>query len=217
MDQSWRGDRPVGCAGVGQTIILERIRAALRERPRADLQRQELARFARVTPALISYYFPDRSSLFAAVAQPVMDQYIADIREVLGTGAAPIEQLRSLTFLLVDFNVREGHLLDFYFEHAERSGNKAVTDRLNGVDREMIGYFEELLRGQLLRGGCARSLQSTHWDLCKHVAYTLREDARQDHDSILTMKVELIVECFINGASGLLCLQNISSAAKVTD
>ncbi len=214
MDQPRGVGRPVKFDGVGQAVILERMRAALRERPRADLQRQELAKYARVTPALISYYFPDRSALFTAAAQPVIDKYIADLRAILGSNDLWVAQLRSLTSLLVHFNFREGYLIDFYLAHSKISGDLTASDRLNDIDEEIIDFFGKLPREQRLGGECAHMLQSTLWGMCKHVAYRLREKAEQeDQTGMLDLKAELICDCFINGVSGPALHQDVSSAA----
>ena len=214
MDQPRSVGRPFRSDGVGHTMILERIRAALRERPRSDLPRRELATYARVSPGLISYYFPDRSSLFAAAAQPVLDRYIVGMRKVLESDHTPLDRFKSLTYLLLDFNFQEGYLLDFYFEYSKRNGNDIVSDRLIDVDRDIIGLFEELQRERTVRGGCAHSLKSALWKMCHRAAYGLRKEAMQgDRDAIIVERAEVIVDYFSNWVSGPLPWQDISSAA----
>ena len=130
-----------------------KTRLAMRERPRADLQRNEIARYAGVTPALISYYFPDRSNLFEAAAHPVIESYVADVRSIIGSNRHLIDRLNDLIFLFVKFNYQEGHLLDFYLEHIERTSAKKNMQLLEEIYREMLTFFEELLRTKTIRGG----------------------------------------------------------------
>ena len=73
------GRRPAGQEEVGRTRIRERTRALLKERSRTDLQRQDVARKVGGSPALISYYFPDMSSLFKAATELTMEDYIANV------------------------------------------------------------------------------------------------------------------------------------------
>ena len=133
--------RPVRDEEIGRNVILEKTRLAMRERPRADLQRNEIARYAGVTPALISYYFPDRSHLFEAAAHPVIEIYVAEARLIIGSDQPLIHRLNALILLFVEFNYKEGHLLDFYLEHMSRTGCKNDIVMLEGINKDLLIFF----------------------------------------------------------------------------
>ncbi len=194
--------RPVRDEEIGRTVILEKTRLAMRERPRADLQRNEIARFAGVTPALISYYFPDRSNLFEAAAYPVIESYVTDVRLIIGSDRPLIDRLRALILLFVRFNHTEGHLLDFYLEHIERtnSRNKML---LENIYREMLSFFDELLKTNTIRGENAGVVQSMLWGMCKHTAKRPGADICKNAvalDELILSQAELLSDYFLNGA-----------------
>ena len=197
--------RPIRDEEIGRTVILEKTRLAMRERPRADLQRNEIARYAGVTPALISYYFPDRSNLFEAAAHPVIESYVEGVRSIIGSNLPMIDRLNDLIFLFVKFNYQEGHLLDFYLEHIERTGGKKNMQLLEEIYREMLTFFEELLRTKTIRGGSAVDIQSMLWGMCKHTArrpaFKVAGDAAGLDDQVRS-KAVLLSDYFLHGAVG---------------
>ena len=194
-------------------MIVERTRNALRGRLLVDLQRKEIAEHARVTPALISYYFPDRSSLFRAAAQPVIDEYVGGLRQILANNDELSSKLRSLVSLYVSFNCREGYILEFYLEHCKKVGDSQGLEQLKTAYSDIIGFFDELLHMQLLRGGCSSTLQSMLWGMCKNVAERLREKLLEVDEELIASKAEAIYDCFVNGAAGVVLVQRVANAA----
>ena len=213
IDHARSAGRPVRREEVGRKLIVERTRTALRDRPTADLQRKEIAEHARVTPALISYYFPDRSSLFQAAAQPVIDEYADQLRNILANNNELTSKLRSLVNLYISFNYSEGYLLDFYLGHCKRADYTEGLEQLKAAYSDIIGFFDELLRMQLLRGGCSSTLQSMLWGMCKNVADRLREKLLEVDDDLIASKTDVIYDCFVNGAAGLILVQRVANAA----
>ena len=201
--QSRTAGRPVRDEEIGRNVILEKTRLAMRERPRADLQRNEIARFAGVTPALISYYFPDRSNLFEAAAYPVIERYVADVRLIIGSDRQLIDRLRDLILLFVKFNHSEGHLLEFYLEHIEKTGSKNGMLLLQDIYREMQSFFGELLKTNTIRGENAGVVQSMLWGMCKHTARRPAVEIGKNAaamDEFIRSKAELLSDYFLNGA-----------------
>ena len=194
-------------------MIVERTRTALRQRPTVDLQRKEIAEHARVTPALISYYFPDRSSLFRAAAQPVIDNYVDGLRRILANNDELTSKLRSLVSLYINFNYSEGYILDFYLQHCRKVGDAEGLEQLKMAYSDIISFFDELLQMQLLRGGCPSTLQSMLWGMCKNVAERLREKLLEVDENLIASKADAIYDCFVNGAAGLVLVQRVANAA----
>ena len=197
--------RPVRDEEIGRTVILEKTRLAMRERPRADLQRNEIARYAGVTPALISYYFPDRSNLFEAAAHPVIESYVADVRCIIGSSRSAMQRLNDLIHLFVKFNYREGHLLDFYLEHIERTSSRKNIVLLEDIYRELLTFFDDLLKTNTIRGESPGDIQSMLWGMCKHSARRpafKAEDDAPDIDDQIRSKANLLSDYFLHGAVG---------------
>ena len=207
--------RPIRDEEIGRTVILEKTRLAMRERPRADLQRNEIAKYAGVTPALISYYFPDRSNLFEAAAHPVIESYVADVRTIISSNRQAIDRLNDLIFLFVKFNYKEGHLLDFYLEHIERTSSKSSLLLLEEIYKEMLTFFEDLLQTNTIRGQSAGDIQSMLWGMCKHTAR--RPDIKvqgntAEIDDQIRSKALLLSDYFLNGAVGSPWERNIDKS-----
>ena len=198
--------RPVRDEEIGRNVILEKTRLAMRERPRADLQRNEIAKYAGVTPALISYYFPDRSHLFEAAAHSVIESYVADVRLIISSNGSLIDRLNHLIFLFVRFNVQEGHLLDFYLEHIDKTSSRNKLALLEEIYKEMLAFFDELLKTKTIRGESAGVIQSMLWGMCKHSSRRPGAEAAIDTatiDDLIRSKADLLSDYFLNGAVGL--------------
>lgn len=213
IDHARTAGRPVRCEEVGRTMIVERTRKALRNKLTVDLQRKEIAETARVTPALISYYFPDRSSLFKAAAQPVIDEYVDGLRQILASTDELTSKLRRLVGLYINFNYNEGYLLDFYLQHSKQVGDAEGLRALKTAYEEIVGLFDEMMQMRLLRDGCASTLNSMLWGMCKHVAETLREKLLEVNEDLIAAKAEAIYDCFVNGAGSQVLVQRVANAA----
>ena len=177
----------------------------MRERPRADLQRNEIARYAGVTPALISYYFPDRSHLFEAAAHPVIEIYVAEARLIIGSDQPLIHRLNALILLFVEFNYKEGHLLDFYLEHMSRTGCKNDIVMLEGINKDLLIFFDDLIQTRTIRGENAGVIQSMLWGMCKHSAK--RSDlipgaSAVEIEDFIRLKATVLSDYFLHGAIG---------------
>ena len=130
METRAKGRPPRGDGEVGRTRLLERTREALKGKPRIDMQRREIAMFAGVTPALISYYYPDKWDLFAAAAKPVIEAYIISVREILRATTPSRLKLEALIGFFVEFNCNHSHLFDFYIENGEKMAGKEYLKEL---------------------------------------------------------------------------------------
>lgn len=212
IDYARGAGRAVNREVLGRTVIIERTRAALRKKPMVDLQREEIAKYARMTPALISYYFPDRSSLFEAAAQPVIDEYVDAVRKIIANDDELTSKLRSLVALYVNFNYDEGYLFDFYLAHCKKFGDLVGLEHLKVAHEQILGFFDQLLQKQVLRGDSPSTLQAMLWGMCKNVAEKSREKICELNNELLATKADAIFDCFVNGAAGLVITQRIAKA-----
>ena len=189
---------------VGRLRLLERTREALRVKPKVDIQRREIAMFAGVTPALVSYYYPDKWDLFAAAAKPVIQAYTDEVRTVLHAKSDTQAKVLSLATLFVRFNHQHGHLLDFYLENSDRMARKGDLDALHEVYGEMLVFFKRLLGEGLIRGDSPAFIQSSLWALCKYVAQQPHLAPLADSpekDSFWKEQARKVCDLFLNGAA----------------
>ena len=196
-----QGRPPRGDGEVGRARLLEKTREAMRNKPKIDMERREIAQIAGVTPALVSYYFPDKWQLFRAAAKPVVDAYMSDVREVLRTDATPAHKVRALVRIFLVFNFEQGYLLDFYLERRD-GGNQEDFVHLNDVHAELIAFFGHLLDKGLVRGSDPAFIQSALWGLCKYVARQPPFDGKGDGVDVrhlLHLRSDMICDLFLNG------------------
>lgn len=193
-----------GDGEVGRTRLLEKTRHALKAKPKIDMQRREIARFVGVTPALVSYYYPDRWDLFAAAAKPVVEAYTADVRAILRSDGVAYHKILSLTYLFIDFNFQHGYLLDFYLENSTKMARQEDLKQLQVVYAEMMVFFDNLLRKGLVRGESPAFIQSSLWGLCKYIAQQPHLAHLTDSPEkyrVLRSQAEKVCELFLNGAA----------------
>ena len=188
---------------VGRDLIVRRTRAAMRDRKGAVLSREDIAKSAGVTPALISYYFPDRSSLFETVAGPIIGRYSDDVRQAIDADQALKERLKGLISVYLAVHYRERHLLDFYVKFARKSGKESNLALLTQIQAAAVAFVGELLDGECLLGDCPHEVQSTLWGMCKQVALR-SEDGKPTGppvDERIASETDLLYDFFMNGVA----------------
>lgn len=149
--------------------MVEKMREIMKSKPKIDIQRREIAEFMGVTPALVGYYFPDKRSLIEEAASPLIDEYIAEVKESISTIHNPLATLRRLIYIFIRFNQESGYLLDFYIEHVTTRKNHNSLPKLREVYEEMNGFFSDLMRAGLIRGEDPRLVQSAVWGMCRYI------------------------------------------------
>ncbi len=174
-----QGRPPRGGQETGRDHLIESTRGAMRARPKLDIQRREIAEYAGVTPALVSYYFPDKAVLFEAAARPVIEGYAADVRLILGSRAAPKAKLKRLISLFLVFNSEQGFILDHYLEGTSTKRRDDNVLLLSAVERELFAFFETLVDLGIVRGDDPHFLPAALWGLCRHVGRRRQADMFQ--------------------------------------
>ena len=176
----------------------------MKSKPKIDIQRREIAISAGVTPALVSYYYPDKWDLFAAAARPIIEIYITEMQIVLRTDQTERLKFVSLVHLFIDFNFHQGYLLDFYLENSERMARREDLRALHEIYGEMLLFFEGLLRSGLVRGMSPAFIQTSLWGWCKHVAqqpHIAPIADSPDKERTLHEMADSVCDLFLNGAA----------------
>ncbi len=196
-------ERPSRQDEVGRDLILRRTRAAMRDWPKTDLSRRVIAQHAGVTPALISYYFADRLSLFEAAAAPVIADYADDVRRIINASGPSSEKFRAIIHLYLALHYRNGGLLESYVVFAKTRDGMAGLSLLSEVKAEAVAFVGVLLDEQCILGECADTVQSIMWGMCKQVAHKAglaSSPASTVEDRILA-ETDLLYDFFMKGVA----------------
>lgn len=120
-----------GAKQVGASRIVFGMLSALRELRVVDPSRNDIARFAEVTPALVTYYYPDRTELVLAAAVPVLEEYADRFSAVVDSIGSPAQKLRGMLALMTEYAERDAALLESYRKsYALRRKGRALPSNL---------------------------------------------------------------------------------------
>lgn len=81
--------------GVARQSLLQSAIRLLNERGMGNVSLNDIARDARLNPALVSYYFGSKDNLFQAVVEQVVGEWRSEVLAALPEQAGPEESLRS--------------------------------------------------------------------------------------------------------------------------
>ena len=158
-------------AKAGKEKLVDHARTILRSRPQIDLNRKELADAAGVTPALVTYYFHDQPSLIEAVAQPIVDAYLTELKALLKQNISVEKRFRQLVILFLRISRKDGQLIDSYINYVKRTSSSQGSF-LSGAFFELSRFFTECEEKNYFRSTNIAFLQTLMWGACKTVAQT---------------------------------------------
>ena len=119
---------------VGSQRIVEGMQVALRALQITTVTRRDLARYAGVTPALVTYYFPERSTLIAAATLPVVEALVNEVRNCLNdVGPARSRLLRAVEVMLT-YYARDAVIVQLFSEHRASTPEPALPDLLGDLE-----------------------------------------------------------------------------------
>lgn len=190
-----QGRPPRGDKEMGRDRIIQKTRDAMRVKPKIDIQRREIAEHAGVTPALVSYYFPDKSHLLELAAQPVIEAYAADVRAILKLETSLLDRLERLVSLFLAFNGEQGFILDHFLEVSYVRRKDKKIEVLASVKQELSALFKELIAAGIVKGDDPNFVQAALWGLCRYVGQGHASDlfqidgGQRDSRQVLARKV----------------------------
>ena len=116
MSDKRTAGRPVrGLNDVERLRILEASRSFLRLNADGEFTRRDLADFVGVAPALISYYFPERSDLVRAAVAPIIEQYSERLSIIDRSDLSQPDKLIAIVCLLVECNLRDRAMIKAFY------------------------------------------------------------------------------------------------------
>ena len=199
-----RPRREIG--GVGSDWIVESARALLRSRSKAELTRKNVAEAAKITPALVSYYFPDQTSLIYAAIDPIIQQYSIQILAIAESENCGVNELRMMISLFLDVGREDAVLCGNYWTmiRNESSGSKRRVAAEHAY-MSVLRFMERLMENEGWQGGVRPDwLTSAIWGMCRSVAeppiLPLRsKPSDQTDDALARQQVEDVLSFVVKG------------------
>ena len=187
----------------GRDRLISAARELIRGGSGLDLVGKELAAAAGVTPALVRYYFQDKSSLIEAVARPVIEDYLGRLKDIVhGMGTIEI-RFRSLVVLLLTISNENGILLEQYIAYV-KTNSKELSNFLNNSFLEISVILQECEETGFLRRSNKAVTATVIWGACKTVgqASELRRmlfpEPASDFD-IVERQADLVLALILDG------------------
>ena len=171
QDPVQRGQgRPTrGANEAGLRRIVNAMRDALRSRRNIHVTRKEVAQYAGVTPALVTYYFQDKDSLVEAATVPVVVAMVEAVENCLVAATEPHIKLLQVVGILIESYARDAVVIDLYIAYR---GSKAdeLPDLIGRMEAALVTFFDQWLQNNQDRVYDAAYLQKAAIGMCKIVA-----------------------------------------------
>ncbi len=155
------------------------MRAALRARQNIHVTRKEIAQCAGVTPALVTYYFPEKDDLVEAVTIPIVTAMVEAVHNSLCGAGDPRENLLQAIDVLIEAFAKDAVIIDLFIAH-RGAKDDVLPDLIGGMEAALVDFFSHWLQGQPDRIYDAVYLQKAAIGMCKIVARRDRSETVQD-------------------------------------
>ncbi len=160
-----RGDNEVG-----SQKIVEGMQVALRTLQTTNVTRKEIAWYAGVTPALVTYYFPERNALIEAATLPVVAALVDKVSACLQQKSSAQLALPNVVNVLLEYYARDSAIIDLFSEYKLSATNTEIPDLLQDLDTTVISFFERWLGENKNCVYDAEFLQKAMLGMCRAVA-----------------------------------------------
>ena len=134
-----------GESEVGVQKIVDGLRAALRTLQNTKFTRKDVANHAGVTPALVTYYFPQRDSLVEAATLPIVQALVEKVRTCIERDGPARPRLLEAIGVLLDSYTRDAALIDLFSHHRASTPDTSLPDVLSELDAVVESFFEAWL------------------------------------------------------------------------
>ena len=204
MQEKRSQGRPArGDSEVGSHKIVEGMRCALRVMKTANVTRKDIATYAGVTPALVTYYFPDRNGLIEAATVPVMQNLVSAVASCFNALEPPRQQLWRAISILLEAFTHDGPIIQLFDQHRSSMAETAIPDLLGELDACLVSFFERWLQERSNTLYAATFLQKALVGICKSLGDDQATSSRQvDPDgSEPTARASMICAMLVGPAS----------------
>ena len=160
-----RGDNEVG-----SQKIVEGMQVALRTLQTTNVTRKEIAWYAGVTPALVTYYFPERNALIEAATLPVVQALVDKVLVIIDECKSLREALPQMVDALLESYSRDAAIIELFSEYKAATPEAVVPDLLRGLDLAVRSFFQQRLNDEKRCIYNSEFLQKALLGMCKAVA-----------------------------------------------
>ncbi len=127
---------------VGSQKIVEGMRAALRSLRKTNITRKDIAFYAGVTPALVTYYFPERDSLIESATVPIIEALVIDVKACLIEAGSTRQQLLGAINVLLESYACDAVIIELFEAHKTATPSAEIPDLLNDLEKVITTFFE---------------------------------------------------------------------------
>ncbi len=160
-----RGDNEVG-----SQKIVEGMQVALRTLQTTNVTRKEIAWYAGVTPALVTYYFPERNALIEAATLPVVAALVDKVSAHLDQTSTPQLALPDAVNVMLEYYGRDSAIIDLFSEYKAADAKTEVPDLLKDLEYVVVSFFTRWLGTHMNCIYDAEFLQRAMMGMCRAVA-----------------------------------------------
>ncbi len=119
----------------GPDSIVTGLRKAVQELQTTNVTRKDIARFAGVTPALVTYYFPDRNALVKTAVLSVIDIFSG---RIAGHLAADVDHSHKL-FDIIEDTLALYHDNHYVIELVQQTDDVGM---MREIKQDIAGFFD---------------------------------------------------------------------------
>ena len=141
MARPKRGQGRPADSGVGREAIVAATKKLLQELPPARVTLSLIAREAGVDPALVRYYFGDRSNLLLEVVDKMLEAARFENRE----GEDAVATLRGHIGEILRFTHSARHMQRLMIDELAEAKSTEVRSRHREMNVHAIGFYEKLM------------------------------------------------------------------------
>ena len=170
-----------GANEVGSQKIVEGMRVALRAQQHSNVSRKDVALQAGVTPALVTYYFPERRRLIEAATLPIVQALVGKIKGCTERNGEARRHLVEATEILLEYYTRDAVIIALFDHHRASTPDSALPDLSRELDACLTLFFERWLSENPGSVYDADFLQKALVGACKSM--TRRRIAASDRDT----------------------------------
>lgn len=160
--------RPIRDAAVGgKEAVLHGVRDFLRSNTDLDFSRKSIAKFLNVTPALVSYYFPDRNDLLINATVPILKTIVENIEYIFSSEEDNIIILKTIILFYVNCHINDGGIIKCFSEFVVKSENYNGPDYILAIRNKTRDFINLEFSNHRELSIKLRSISWNIWSLCQ--------------------------------------------------
>ncbi len=142
LEKRAQGRPARGIATVGPHKIVEGMQDALRALQSNIITRKDIARFAGVTPALVTYYFPERNTLVEAATAPIVEKLATSIQKWISEDIEMDGILMNVIIEVLSCYSKDIAILELYVSHRRSIDQQRSNDGLEQISSLITVFFD---------------------------------------------------------------------------